>query len=691
PLSGLHLCRADSPLGPLSRGCHRFLKADDFNGDLVFALLVVAGIATGLALFFRRTPIGIAMRASAEDADRASLLGIPVTKVSTIAWSIAGVLAAAAIFLRGPLIGLPLGGLAGPGIILFALAAAVVARMESMPVALAAGIAMGVVDQSAVFASGRAAVATATTLPVVLGGLALQRARTARSEEGSTWQTVQTVRALPAQLRQVVEVRAARAALIVIAVLAALLAPWYAGAANTGFATLVVITAIVAVSLVVLTGWGGQISLGQFGFVGIGALVAGFMAGTHRLDFFATLVAGALAAGIVAAAVGFPASRLPGLFQAVATLAFGATVEMYVLNPDFPIGRAMMPEGATRILRPALWQRFDLSGETPHRLLGVRLSGERPFYYACLAILACVLVSVWSFRRHRSGRILVAVRDNPAAAAAYGVHAGRTRLAAFAMSGCLAGIAGVLLAYHQGAIDAAAYGATQSIGIFAVTVVGGIGTVAGALAAAVGFEGLKLAERANASLQNLSLLATGPGLVLVLLMLPGGLADGARRARDRWLSSVAKRRGIETDAAAGTDEPPPAVPRLTLVRTDGPPPVLACRGVEVRYGNVQILFGVDAEVREGEIVALLGTNGAGKSTLLRAISGLVRPSGGTISLDGTDVTGAGAVEMATRQVVQVPGGKAVFPSLSVAEHFRMALWLVPTGGADEVERALDHF
>ena len=119
----------------------------------------------------------------------------------------------------------------------------------------------------------------------------------------------------------------------------------------------------------------------------------------------------------------------------------------------------------------------------------------------------------------------------------------------------------------------------------------------------------------------------------------------------------------------------------------GPPsePVLRCQGVEVAYDGVQVLFGVDLEVQRDEIVALLGTNGAGKSTLLKAVSGLVDPSGGKIEFDGRDITHAGAVETSRLGIVQVPGGKAVFPTLSVEEHFSVGSWLFAREETAEIE------
>jgi ABC-type branched-subunit amino acid transport system ATPase component len=117
---------------------------------------------------------------------------------------------------------------------------------------------------------------------------------------------------------------------------------------------------------------------------------------------------------------------------------------------------------------------------------------------------------------------------------------------------------------------------------------------------------------------------------------------------------------------------------------------LVCRGVDVAYDKVQVLFGVDLDVQQGEIIALLGTNGAGKSTLLKAISGLVEPSGGRIWFDGQDITRADAVETSKMGIIQVPGGKAVFPTLTVAEHFRAGAWLFSNEDPAEVKRRTDN-
>ena len=125
------------------------------------------------------------------------------------------------------------------------------------------------------------------------------------------------------------------------------------------------------------------------------------------------------------------------------------------------------------------------------------------------------------------------------------------------------------------------------------------------------------------------------------------------------------------------------------------PPLLSCRGVDVAYDKVQVLFGVDIDVAPGEIVALLGTNGAGKSTLLKAISGLVAPKAGRITFDGIDITGTHPGRTTQLGIVQVPGGKAVFPTLTVAEHFKASCWLYgrqePREVKERTDRVLDMF
>jgi branched-chain amino acid transport system ATP-binding protein len=140
-------------------------------------------------------------------------------------------------------------------------------------------------------------------------------------------------------------------------------------------------------------------------------------------------------------------------------------------------------------------------------------------------------------------------------------------------------------------------------------------------------------------------------------------------------AAASARRFVERDVEQAATALATQLAMREELEATGARALLACRGVEVAYDQVQVLFGVDMEVRPGEIVALLGTNGAGKSTLLKAISGTVDPIGGAIFFDGRDITHADAQQTVGLGIVQVPGGKAVFPTLTVAEHLRAAGWL----------------
>src|SRR5439155_14730325 len=174
-------------------------------------------------------------------------------------------------------------------------------------------------------------------LPLLLIALALQRQRLSRAYDTgvSTFRNLRELRPIPQELRHTREVRWGVAGVAVIVTGVLLAAPYLVGTQRANFASLVIIYAIVGVSLVVLTGWAGQISLGQFAFSGLGAGVAGGLAVNHNLDFFLTLVIAGVVGAAVAVLIGLPTLRVPGLFLAVVTLGFAATVNGYFLNPKY--------------------------------------------------------------------------------------------------------------------------------------------------------------------------------------------------------------------------------------------------------------------------------------------------------------------------------------------------------------------
>jgi branched-chain amino acid transport system permease protein len=515
--------------------------ATRFNGDHIFAAVVVAVVAAAVGALLRWTDIGIAIRASAENGERASMLGIPIGRVSTVVWVLATVLSAIGIFLRAPLVGLPLTGFIGPGLLLLGLTTAVIARMESLPRALVAGMLIGGIDRAVLFQTQRPSLAQAAMLGVILIALLLQRGHAGRAHDTgtTTWQAVKEIRPIPAELRTLPEVRRAKLVVAPVVALVALVMPFVVGVNMTGRITQLVIYAIVGVSLVVLTGWSGQISLGQFAISGVGAAAAGGLAANHGWDFFATLAVATVAGAVIAIVIGLPALRIQGLFLAVTTLAAAFTVQGLVLSPDH-FGW-LLPGDFAFVERPVLWGVWDVDASS--EWLGVEITGDAKYYWLCLAFLGVAAVVARSLRQNRSGRVFIGVRDNGRLMQAFGVNLARTRLASFAVSGAIAGLAGALFAYQARTVDAETYTPQRSILLFAVVVIGGMGTVTGAVLGTVVVLGLPLLPGLR-DVENIDLLLSGVGLVWIPMVLPGGLAEGVFRLRDTWLRRLASRRGI---------------------------------------------------------------------------------------------------------------------------------------------------
>ncbi len=536
-----------------------------FNGDFIMAAVVTAVICALLGAFFRFTDMGIAVRASAENGERAALLGIPVARVSTIVWIIAATLSAVAVFLRAPLTGLTLGSSVGASVLLYGLAAAVIARMESLPMCVIAGMGIGIIDQSALYGTRRASLAVATMLVVILVALLLQRGRLARAFDaaGGTWQAVKEYRPVPAVLRQYPEVVLAKGILANIVLFVAVVLPLILPERFAARFALVVIFAIVGVSLVILTGWSGQISLGQWAFSGIGAAVAGSMA-VRGWDFFLCILVAGLVGALTAVLVGLPALRIQGLFLAVTTLAFAFTVQNFVLNRDY-FGD-ILPKTGDIVARPKLYGVFSTRSD-------VR------FYFVCLAFLVLFLLVARSIRKNRLGRILIGVRDNGKGVQAYGVNLARTRLAAFAISGFIAAVAGGLYAFLNEAVFNTAFRPERSITVFAITVIGGLTSLPGAVLGSIYVEGVPVFFGGN---ETIALLTSSVGLLVLLLVVPGGLSEVFYRSRDNFLRWVANRHDVHV----------PSLVADSLVRAEEQPQDIIA-GAERAVEAAELLVGLE--------------------------------------------------------------------------------------------------
>jgi branched-chain amino acid transport system permease protein len=322
------------------------------------------------------------------------------------------------------------------------------------------------------------------------------------------------------------------------------IAPFFIDASRVNLMGVGVVYAMVGVSLVVLTGWAGQISLGQMAFFGFGMAAAGSLVAAGW-DFFLAIAVGALVGAAVAVAIGIPALRIRGPFLAVATLGFALASSSYFLNEEF--FPWLVP--TERLDRPILFGKFDLESELV-------------FYFFLLGLLAVSIRAVRSLRNSRPGRALIASRDNPRAAQAYGINPTKIRLFGFALSGFLAALAGAAFMFHQHRFAQSVLRPEFNIRIFSMAVIGGLGSIPGVLLAAAYFATLEFFVAS----QRARLFTSGIGLLAILLLFPGGLGQIVYDVRDAILRRIARRRGLVVPSLlADVKEAEPETPDVLSV------------------------------------------------------------------------------------------------------------------------------
>lgn len=468
-----------------------------------FVILFFAPVAAlAVALFFSLTPYGLAVRAAAENADSARLGGIWVRRASTLAWAIAGVLSAITAILVGPFQANVFSQALGPTLLVRALVAALLGGMVNLRVAFLAGIGIGVIEQIVFWNWPTPSTVEALMFGLLIGALLL-RVRslrvTSRSEEQSSWQFGAATRKGLASADRVLVGRVGMALALTVAVAL----PAVLSNSRAFLLTQICVFAIVGVSLTILSGWAGQLSLGQFGFVAVGAIVTARFGDDLPLPVL-LVVAGIIAAA-VAILVGLPALRIRGLYLAVTTLGFAVLVTGWLL-PHEQLG---LPDPASqRVGRPSL--------------LGIDLTSEKRYYYFALGLMLLVVAAAYNLRRSGIGRSMIAVRDNEVAAGAMGIRVMRTKLTAFAVSGFLAGVGGVAFAYGLFRFDIDSFNAQRSIFVVSIAVIGGMGSITGAVLGSLYLIG---APAALGYSLTVDFLVAGIGLTIFILYLPGGLVS----------------------------------------------------------------------------------------------------------------------------------------------------------------------
>lgn len=494
---------------------------------LVLTPLLLVGVAT----YLRRTTTGVSMRAAADNPQRASTLGVDVPAVTSRIWVIAGLLGAVAAMLPAMLGGLggdDAGGSLIPiGTLVALLTVMVLARFTNLWMAGVAGLVISVLSTAVQVSYSSQAPLDAAFVFLVGGLLLMQRDRSTRAnrEDFSGLDVARELRPIPVELRQLPTVRRQVRLLTAVIVIVLLGAPWAFELSKTSLLTDSLGLCIVGLSLLVLTGWGGQVSLGQFGFATIGA----WTAAKSGLPFPLALVASGIVGAIAAVIVGLPALKLKGLNLAISTLAFALSARALFVDDRF-FGKDL-----PKSLRMPSY-------------FGLDLANERVTYYFTLTLVVAFCFVVMGLRRTRTGRALIALRANEATAQSFGINALRARLTAFSISGFMAAVAGALLAFHLGEVAQAAFSPDKSLTVFLYTVLGGLGGIAGPL---LGMTFYALVEFFFASNPLVQYLGAGLGAVLLMMVAPGGLAQLVYQMRDSMLRRLAVRLRIPVPSLMG--------------------------------------------------------------------------------------------------------------------------------------------
>ena len=635
------------------------------TGDHLIALVVVPLVLLALWFFLDRTLAGTAVRAMSDAPDRARLLGIPLRRLSLVTWMVAAALSGIGTMLSVPIVGANLGGVPSGQALLVPLVAAVIGRMERIWVAAAAAVAIGVLDQLVFWNYPRSSTVDVVLFVVVLGALMVQRRSSGERDHDGPEFVVRPPPPLPDSARRLPEVRIAQILLWAVVGIVVLVLPQTFDRSQLTFGSTLAVYGILAISLALMTGWAGLVSLGQFAFAGLGGSACAFLLTEGGVDALAALPAGMVVGAVSAGIVAIPAVRFRPLFFAVTTFALAVPLASWLLNPaNFP---SLTPSA---IERPVILGRWDLDSPLA-------------YYYFTVAALVLVILAQRNLRRSRVGRVIVATRDNPRVAASMAISPPGALLTAVMCSGAMAGLAGGVWVIGLRSVPFNAFSVEASVQLFTMVVIGGLGSTLGVLLGAAYVWSVEFYLRGAAQL-----LATGAGMLVLLMVLPDGLGGAVHRVRDAVVARVLRRRGLSDRPEPGTAEAAALdVPPAGLDRVVGPG-VLTVQGLEAGYDHMPVLRGVDLSLQRGEVAALVGPNGSGKTTTLRTIAGLVEARAGSVCFEGRPMTDGSVTERVESGVATVFGGEDVFGSLTVADNLRLGDWL---GRADDPEHVLGLF
>lgn len=412
------------------------------------------------------------------------------------------------------------------------------------------------------------------------------------------------------------------------------------------------IVAIAALGLNILFGLSGQLSLGQAGFVALGAYGSAVLAVKAGWPLWASLVVGLAMAAAAGAILGLVALRTRTHYLAMVTLAFGYIVEIFAQRWIDVTGGSMGLIGV------------------PQLHFGNMMQGPAIFFLViAFTFLLLQMLNDYAMRS-RFGRSLQAIKESESFAVTVGIDAPRWRSLVFVVSAVLAGLSGFFFAHQAGYISSDAFGLDRSIALLIAVVIGGLGRAYGPI---LGATILILLNQVTADLYEISYFIFGGILLLVMLFFPAGAVG----ALERLSGGLLRRRPLRAADGDAVDRakaaPPGELLAMVGARHSGGGPILALRGITKSYAGVAALSDLELDVMPGTIHAIIGPNGAGKSTLVNVLSGLYSPDSGSIRFCGQDVTQLPPHRRAELGITRTFQNLQLIGTLTVAENVMLGL------------------
>ena len=619
------------------------------TGADILAAVAVPVIVVALAAFLRSTTLGRSIRAAASNPDAARLCGISTDRVSMVTWALAGGLSALTAIISAPGQSIIATAGLGPSLLFLALGAAALAAFSSISLALVGGVLIGVAQQLTLAATSSSSDAELVVFLLVIA-IVVVRGRAIGHVFAVTGAAVgeRAPLRISEWAHKLFWVRHRNRLAVAAAVLVAVvlpLVPALRSESSRFDLALITVYAVAAMSLTMAVGWAGQVSLGHFAFVGAGAFVAAHLLAQGWSLPFVVLPAGLVGAALMVA-IGIPALRVPGLTLAVTTLGFAIVAQNWLFRQSW-FGSKQSLSGLT------------LGPPSLGRGLG-RPTGHIVVYYFGLLLVALVAALLVTLRRSQPGRVMIAVRDNSPAAAAFGVTPATAKLLAMGLSGFLAAAAGVVWADAWRNVATLQFGPELSFTLLALPVIGGAGSIGGAVAAAGLFFGADFLIAPHltwlfgslGSSLGFQLFVAGGGLIVTVMRYPAGLAGAVQDWVQRRIDAVSE------DSVSKLARPE----RPTLLAED----------LALHFGGIHALSGASIEVEPGEIVGLIGPNGAGKTTLLNVISGTLKADAGQVVLGGMEMTDLPPELRSAYGLARSFQDARLFPGLTVAESLEVA-------------------